>query len=158
MYSLLYSCCCYDPIGLPAFAAVHREGLLPERLVWRDNCPQVADENASPIEIFLVIELAAPIFEFPDCRRKRECAVSLIGPIYTPLVGLGIVGTHGHSFDVSGGGIRLQLVHIRTATPNRPGNDRRFELHPFVRTGERTQKAAVVRFPTAELEVEIVLA
>src|SRR5215471_8846831 len=123
MCSLLYSCCRYDPIGLPAFAAVHGEGLLPERLVWRDNRPQVADENASSIKIFLVIELTAPIFEFPDRSRKRECTVSLIGPIYTPLVRLGIVGTHSHSFDVSGGSVRLQLVHISTAAPNRPGND-----------------------------------
>src|SRR5262249_52807505 len=82
----------------------------------------------------------------------------LIGPIYAPFVGLGIVGAHCHSFDVSGRGVGLQLIHICTAAPNRPGNNRSIELDPLVRTGKRTQEPAVVGSPSAELEVKIMLA
>ena len=80
----------------------------------RDVGPEVANEDRSPIQGILAVELATPILEFADVGRAAHGTVFGVGPVEAPLMRLRIVEAQGQALNVTGGAVDFTL-RSRTA-------------------------------------------
>src|ERR1700738_3784179 len=84
---IFHPCVRRDPVHFPSLASIVGEGLFETariRCDARDNKPNI---DGTAIQCFLVVKLAAPIFEFANRGLAQGTAVA-VGKIETPLVGL----------------------------------------------------------------------
>ena len=56
-----------------------------------DIRPHVSNEDRPTVEIFLIVEFAAPILKLADDRRQTQGTFGRVGPVKTPLMRLRIV-------------------------------------------------------------------
>src|SRR5947207_15735396 len=97
-----YSCLVRDPVYFPGFAAILLERMFEMRRIRVGLRPNKSNQDGFAIRAgrFRVVKLAVSILEFAD--RGRAHGSALAGcPIEAPLVGLGIIETQGHTFDVT---------------------------------------------------------
>jgi len=118
-----------DPVDLPGLAPVIRECLFETARIPSDVRPDISHENGSPVQCFLIEELAAPILELTD-RGLAQRAAAAVGRVETPLVGLGIVETQRQNFEVTCWAIGLELREIGAAIPNLSDDGRALVFDP----------------------------
>src|ERR1700682_311400 len=106
-----------NPVYLPALAAVGGVGLFEVSRVRGNVRDDKSNENRSTIQIFLVEELAATVFELPD-RRLAQCSKAAVGEIQAPLMGIRIEKAQRQSLDMPGRAIHLKLDQIRASAPD----------------------------------------
>src|SRR3954451_11208200 len=79
-----------NPVGFPGFTSVGGECLLEAERGGSDIGKDEAHEDGSAAKSFLVVELAASVFEVAD-HGATEVAILGVGPEDAPLLSLGIV-------------------------------------------------------------------
>src|ERR1700719_551171 len=119
---------CRDPVHFPSLASIVREGLFKTAGARRDVRYNEPNKDGPAIQCFLIVEFAASILELAD-RGLAQRAVVAVGKIETPLVGLWIVETQAHTFEVSFRAVGLELQQIGAAVPNlsNDGGARKFD-------------------------------
>ena len=151
------SCVGCDPVNLPGFASVVREGLLEMARIRSDIRYDKSNEYGPVIQGFLVIKLAASIFELAN-RGLGQRASAAAGKIKAPLTRLRIVQAQVQTFDVPCGTVGFEFHQIRATVPKFADDGRPVILDPAIGTGEWMLQAAQMSLPSTDLEVEIVLA
>src|SRR5579862_211174 len=97
--------------------------------------PNKSNNDHSPVQRVLRVELTRSIFEPPDLWRNEQ-AVLAVGPREVPLVRFRIVGAQRESLDVPGSGaIGLEFLDLRASIPNLPRHRGAVELYPRIGTG-----------------------
>src|ERR1700683_2296490 len=119
--------------------------------------PDEADIDKFSIQRVLSVELAPAILELADLRRDHG-AVLAVRPVQAPLLGLRVVGSQGKSFDAAADAVRNDLLQRRPAVPDLPGNGSAVKFDPGGGARQGLEPAFQVNFPTAKLEIKIVLA
>src|SRR5580698_4484530 len=89
-----------NPVHLPGLASVVGECLLKVGRFRVGVRPDKSNIDGSPFPWLLIKELAASIPELADHGLSKD-AILAVGPIDTPLVGLGIVQPEGQTLDVT---------------------------------------------------------
>ena len=79
-----------DPVHFPSLASIIGEGLLKAARIRSDVRDDKSNQDGPVIQGFLVIKLAASIFEFAN-RRLGQRASAAAGKIQSPLMRLRIV-------------------------------------------------------------------
>src|SRR5437016_11939415 len=125
----------HDPICLPGLAHNVGKCLLPATRVWLNVRPDESNKDRFARKFFLVEEFATTILELAD-HGLFENSFRRIRPVNTPLTRFGVIGSHGHALNVTGGAVRLEFVRVGASSPNRPGYYCSVELNPFVRASE----------------------
>src|SRR6266581_8827257 len=69
----------------------------------------------------------------------------------------GVVEKQGHALLMTIGAIRLDLLPLRAPIPDFVRGYGAVELNRFVRSRQRVEDAFDMRFPNAEIEIEIML-
>ena len=114
---VLYPCERHYPVCFPSLAAIIRERLFKAGEVWGDVRKAIPNKDGSAIKWFVIEKLAAAILELAD-HGLTHGTVSAAGPIEAPLVGLGIVKTQAHTFDVTCKAIGFELEQTGSAIPD----------------------------------------
>ena len=153
---MFITCIAIDPVKLPGLAAVIRKRLLGLSRVGADPPNGKSHEDGFTVDRLLVIEVAAPILEFPDATGTQH-AHSGSGEGQTPLVSGRIVRAQGQQFELTRRTIGVELRQIGTAVPHLFDHSRAVHLDPGGRAGQWLQKARRVRLPRPKIEVEIML-
>ena len=87
---VFHPCICRNPVYFPRLASIIRECLFKTARIWRDVRDNEANKDGSTIKGFLIVKLAAPIFEFADCGLAQG-TTDAVGKIEAPLAGFRIV-------------------------------------------------------------------
>src|SRR6266849_8392592 len=80
-----------NPIYFPGLPTIRRERLLHARRVGRDVEPDVAHQNGSAFEVFLIEKLAAITGKLARYRRQAKSPVIHVYQIDTPLTRCGVI-------------------------------------------------------------------
>src|SRR5579862_6572881 len=91
-------CLVGDPVHLPGLATVRRERLLEVGGARREGRPVETDQDALLIQRILSVELPMAVLECTDLRDGNHTVLT-VGPIESPLAGLGIIETQRKSLD-----------------------------------------------------------
>lgn len=79
-----------DPVQLPRFASIVGEGLLITSRIGRVDGESKSNQNGPAIKRFLIVKLAAAVFELADHGHAEGTAIAA-GEMEAPLMSLGIV-------------------------------------------------------------------
>src|SRR5579864_902514 len=129
-----------DPVDLPGLASIVGEGLFKVRGGRGDLRPDESDQDDSPFDGLLIVELSLAVLEFAD-GGYAENAVFAGGPIDAPLVGLGIVEPQGKALDVVGSAGGFKLFNIGTAVPQFAGDGGSVKFGPGCGAGHGMEKS-----------------
>jgi hypothetical protein len=92
--------------------------------------PNKSNKDSFALPCVLGLKLAAPILELADLGRVHS-AVLAVGPIESPLVGLGILQTEGQTFNMASfRAIGVELLQISAAIPNLSRNGSTVKFDP----------------------------
>src|SRR6266404_7296092 len=89
---MVHPCLVRDPVDFPSLASIIRVGLFEVGCVRGGVRPNKSNQDNFALPCVLGVKLTASILELADLRRVNS-AVLAVGPIESPLVGLGIVQT-----------------------------------------------------------------
>src|SRR5450432_3222720 len=106
-----------NPIHFPGLAAVWRKRLLHARRLWRDVQPDVAHQNDTALEVFLMEKLTALARESANHGRRIKRSIVDIDQMDAPLPRLGVVQPQRLRLDMEfliGAG-DLELFEVRVA-------------------------------------------
>src|SRR6267154_1481452 len=133
-------------VRFPRLATVFGKGLLEVMRALLDVGPDESDQYRPALEQFLIVELAAPVREFPD-GRLTQCTVVAIGEINAPLAGLRVIEKECEALEVSGRTARLNFFELGATPPDRPYGDGAFHLHPAPGPRQGVLETTDVRLP-----------
>src|SRR5262249_43379730 len=145
-----------DPVHFPALAAVVRKGLLEAPGVGAERGDDEPHEDSAAVEGLLVVELAAAVLELADGRLAQRPAAR-IGEVEARLAGGRVVEPEAHALEVAGRAVGHQLHEVGLAVQDAPYERGALVFEPGLRAGERMIQAFELRFPGADLEIEVVL-
>src|SRR4029453_11818527 len=150
-----YLCEIHRPVGLPGFASVNRERLLPMRFVGEIR-PQEADANRFPLQGIAGVKRSDTIFESAGYRRIEMAGVTPIDPPNGPLFFRPIKSAERPPTISAGRKIEEILIHVPSPAENLLHDAPTFELDPVVITSKSFLQTPVMNTPVSNQEIEIV--
>lgn len=111
---------------------------------------------ARPLKGFLIEELAPAVLELAY-RGLAQRAAAAAGEIEAPLMRFGVVESQVQAFEVTSRAVGFELHQIGAAIPDFSDDGGSLVFDPGRGARQGMQEALQMRFPSADLEVEIVL-
>src|SRR5258708_6280558 len=124
--------------------------------IRRDVRDDKSNQDGPSAQCLLIEKLAAPVLELAN-RGLAQGATGAVGEVEAPLVGLGIVEAKGQGFEAACRAGDLELQEVGAAVPDFVNDRSALIFDPGRGAGQGIQEALYARFPSTNLEVEIVL-
>ena len=150
--SLLLSRKLANPIYFPGLPTIRRERLLHARRLGRDVEPEIAHQNGSAFEVFLIEKLAAIAGKLARYRRQAKSPVINVDQIDAPLTGCGVVESERLRLNAEFlvGASDIELFEVRIAVEEFLVVRDTIVLDPDFGVVEAIRETADVSFPVAD--------